>query len=121
VTGAGIPGATSGRGPLVRLDSRLDHAVRRGTVITPTRRLARELSYAVDCDRRRTTSTWPTPDVLAIDPFLERCYRECQDAALPGADALLLPERILPFALARAVPGIGHGAREREGQVALRQ
>lgn len=104
MTGAGSPGATSGRAPLVRLDSSLDDAVRRGTVITPTRRLARELSYAVDCDRRRTSGTWPTPDVLAIDPFLERCYRECQDAALPGADALLLPERILPFALARAVP-----------------
>ena len=104
MTAAGIPGATSGRAPLVRLDDGLDDAVRRGTVITPTRRLARELSYAVDCDRRRTRGTWPTPDVLAIDAFLERCYRECQDAAVPGTDALLLPERILPFALARAVP-----------------
>lgn len=104
MTGAGSPGPTSGRAPLVRLDSRLDDAARRGTVITPTRRLARELSYAVDCDRRRTSGTWATPDVVAIDAFFERCYRECQDAAVPGADALLLPERILPFALARAVP-----------------
>ena len=70
----------------------------------PTRRLARELAYAVDCDRRRTSDTWPTPDAVAIDAFLERCYRQFQDAAVPGADALLLPERILPFVLARAVP-----------------
>lgn len=104
MTGAGIPGATSGRAPLVRLDDGLDDAVRRGTVITPTRRLARELTYAVDCDRRRTGGTWPTPDALGLDAFLERCYRECQDAAVPGADALLLPERIVPFVLARAAP-----------------
>lgn len=104
MTGAGLPGPTGGRAPLVVLDERLDDAVRRGTVVTPTRRLARELIYAVDCDRRRTSGTWPAPDVLAVDAFLERCYRECQDAAIPGADALLLPERILPFALARAVP-----------------
>ena len=104
MTAADIPGATSGRAPLVRLDHGLDDAVRRGTVVTATRRLARELVHAVDCDRRRTSGTWPTPDTLGLDAFLERCYRECQDAAVPGADALLLPERILPFALARAVP-----------------
>ncbi|MCY4014546.1 MAG: PD-(D/E)XK nuclease family protein [Gammaproteobacteria bacterium] len=104
MTGAGVRGATSGRAPLVPLHDSLDDAIRRGTVITPNRRLARELTYAVDCDRRLTSATWSTPDILAIDPFLERCYRECQDAGLPGADALLLPERILPFALARAVP-----------------
>lgn len=104
MTATGLPEAASGRAPLVRLDDGLDDVVRRGAVITPTRRLARELSYAVDCDRRRTSGTWPTPDVLAVDAFLERCYRECQDAAVPGADALLLPDRILPFALARAVP-----------------
>lgn len=99
-------GATSGRAPLVRLGAAdgLDDAVRRGAVITPTRRLARELGYAVDCDRRRTSDTWPTPDAVGIDAFLERCYRQCQDAAVPGADALLLPERILPFVLARTAP-----------------
>ena len=97
---------TSGRAPLVRLDAAvgLDDAVRRGTVVTPTRRLARELAYAVDYDRRQTSDIWSTPDAVAIDAFLERCYRQCQDAAVPGADALLLPERILPFMLARAVP-----------------
>lgn len=104
MTGAGLPGATNGRAPLVHLDDSVDDAVRRGTVITPTRRLGRELIYAVHCDRGRESGAWPTPDVLAIDAFLERCYRECQDNAVPGTDALLLPERILPFALARAVP-----------------
>ena len=99
-------GASSGRAPLVRLDHTvgLDDACRRGAVITPNRRLARELIYAIDCDRRGQRSTWPTPDALALDAFVERCYRECQDAAIPGADAMLLSERVLPFALARAVP-----------------
>lgn len=104
MTGAASPGATSGRAPLVRLDDAINDAVRRGAVITPTRRLARELAYAVDCDRRRTHDTWPTPDVVGVDAFLERCYRECQDAAVSGADALLLPESVLSFVLARAVP-----------------
>ena len=99
-------GASSGRVPLVRLDAAagLDDAVRSGAVVTPTRRLARELAYAVDYDRRRTSDIWRTPDAVGIDAFLERCYRQCQDAGVPGADALLLPERIVPFMLARAVP-----------------
>ena len=106
MTGVRERGESSGRAPLVRLDAAvgLDDAVRRGAVITPTRRLARELAYAVDCDRRRTSDAWHTPDAVGIDAFLERCYRQCQDAAVPGADALLLPERIVPFVLARAVP-----------------
>ena len=106
MTGVRDRSASGGRAPLVRLDAAvgLDAAVRRGAVITPTRRLARELIYAVDWDRRRTSDTWPTPDAVGIDAFLERCYRECQDAAVPGADALLLPDRILSFVLARAVP-----------------
>ena len=74
-------------------------------MLTSTRRLAREISYAVDCQATDTTQqTWPTPDALSLNAFLERCYRDCQDAGVPGAEPLLLPDDILPFAIARAVP-----------------
>ena len=74
-------------------------------MLTSTRRLAREISYAVDCQATDTTQqTWPTPDALSLNAFLERCYRDCQDAGVPGAEPLLLADDILPFAIARAVP-----------------
>ena len=93
------------RPPLVGLGPELAIALRHGTVLTSTRRLAREISYAVDYQATDTTrQTWPTPDALSLNAFLERCYRDCQDAGVPGAEPLLLADDILPFAIARAVP-----------------
>ena len=93
------------RAALVGLGPELAVALRQGAVLTSTRRLAREISYAVDCQATDTTQqTWPTPDALSLNAFVERCYRDCQDAGVAGAEPLLLADDILPFAIARAVP-----------------
>ena len=93
------------RPPLVGLGPELAIALRHGAVLTSTRRLAREIAYAVDYQARDTTQqTWPTPDALSLNAFLERCYRDCQDGGVPGAEPLLLADDILPFAIARAIP-----------------
>lgn len=98
-------GSDAMRPPLVEWNDALDAALRAGAVLTPTRRLAREIAYAVDWRRRRDgASAWPAADVASVDAFLTRCYREAQDAGVPGADAVLLPDDTAPFAMERAAP-----------------
>lgn len=93
------------RPPLVEWNDALDAALRAGPVLTPTRRLAREIDYAVDWRRRHEgADAWPAADVVSADAFLMRCYAEAQDAGLPGADAVLLADDIAPFAMERAAP-----------------
>lgn len=100
--------AGASRPPLVEWSAALDSALRRGPVLTPTRRLAREIAYAVDWRRAREgASAWATPDVLSADGFLIRCYAEAQDAGVPGAEAVFLPDDIAPFAMERAAPAGG--------------
>ena len=113
-TGEGPPRQAAGEGeaatgavrpPLVEWSDALDAALRRGPVLTPTRRLARELAYAVDWRRERDgASAWAAPDVVSADAFLVRCYMDAQDAGAAGADAVLLPDDIALFAMERAVP-----------------
>ena len=105
---------TVARPPLVPLDEGLRDALARGPVLTPTRRLAREIEYAVDwdCERgergqrgqRGRRGVWATPDVSSTSAFLARSYAEAQDAGVPGAEALLLADDIAPFAMIGAVP-----------------
>lgn len=107
VSGEGESATPSGiaRPPLVEWNEALDAALRRGPVLTPTRRLAREVAYAVDWHREREgAGAWATPDVVSADAFLVRCYAEAQDAGVPGAEAVLLPEDVAPFAMERAAP-----------------
>ena len=107
MSGEGKPaaGPDATRPPLVAWNDALDAALRAGPVLTPTRRLAREIAYAVDWHRRREgAGAWPAADVVSVDAFLTRCYAEAQDAGVPGADAVLLPDDIAPFAMERAAP-----------------
>ena len=93
------------RRPLVRLDPKLDEALKRGPVLTPTRRLARELANAFDQGRQNENAAcWPSADAMSVEAYLQRCYLECQDAGLAGTDETLLPDAMLPFAVARAAP-----------------
>ena len=113
-TGEGPPRQAAGEGeaatgatrpPLVEWSETLDAALRRGPVCVPTRRLARELAYAVDWRRERDgASAWAAPDVVSADAFLARCYMDAQDAGAAGADAVLLPDDIALFAMERAAP-----------------
>ena len=94
------------RPPLVEWNDALDAALRAGAVLTPTRRLAREIAYAADWHQRRDgAGAWAAADVASVDAFLTRCYAEAQDAGVPGADAVLLPDDTAPFAMERAAPG----------------
>ena len=99
------PGKGASRPPLVDWNDALDAALRAGTVLTPTRRLAREVGYAVDWRRMRADAgAWPAADVLSADAFLIRCYAEAQDAGVHGADAVLLADDSAPFTMERAAP-----------------
>ena len=61
--------AAASRPPLVEWSAALDAALRRGPVLTPTRRLAREIAYAVDWHRAREgQARGPLPDVLSVVP-----------------------------------------------------
>ena len=93
------------RAPLVDLGEELAGALRQGAVLTPSRRLAREIAYAVDYEAVAAgRHSWPSPDALSLNAFLTRCYTDAQDAGVPGAEPLLLPDDIALFAFARAVP-----------------
>lgn len=93
------------RPPLASLNDALVAALRSGPVLTPTLRLARELDYAVNWQRQRAKDiAWRTPAVMSWSAFLERGYAEAQDAGLAGAQAVLLPDRIALFAMARSAP-----------------
>lgn len=101
-------GEPAPRPPLVEWNDALEAALRAGPVLTPTRRLAREIDYAVDWRRRREgADVWPAADVVSADAFLMRCYADAQDAGVPGADAVLLADDIAPFAMERAAPRAG--------------
>lgn len=103
--GDATPPSGATRPPLVEWSDALDAALRRGPVLTPTRRLAREIAYAADWRHAREGATaWPTPVVVDVDAFLKRCYVDAQDAGAPGADAVLLPDDIAPLAMEQAAP-----------------
>ncbi len=58
------------------------------TLVTPNRRLAQHLWREFDCAQQsKGLSVWPTPDVLPLSTFVERCF----DAALHCADGQPLP------------------------------
>ncbi len=93
------------RAPLVHLNDALGSALAQGAVLTPTRRLAREVAYAADFAAIRADHrAWSAPDALSLDAFLVRCYHEAQDAGVAGAEATLLPDDIAPLAMMRAAP-----------------
>ena len=94
------------RPPLVPLNEALRDALARGPVLTPTRRLAREIEYAVDWEcARREREAWPASEASSVDAFLIRCYAEAQDAGVPGAEAVLLANDIATLAMAGVAPG----------------
>ena len=58
------------------------------TLVTPNRRLAQHLKREFDsAQQSKGLSVWPTPDVLPLSTFIERCF----DAALHCADVRPLP------------------------------
>lgn len=99
------------RPPLVAWNDALVAALAHGTVVTPTRRWAREIAYAVEWQQARDgAQAGRTPDVQSVDAFLAGCYAAARDSGAPGADAALLPDDIASFAMARAAPDAGWAA-----------
>jgi ATP-dependent helicase/nuclease subunit B len=63
------------------------------TLVTPNRRLAQYLKREFDsAQQSKGLAVWPTPDVLPLSTFIERCF----DAALHCADGQLLPVLLTP-------------------------
>src|SRR5450759_3585251 len=63
------------------------------TLVTPNRRLAQHLKREFDgAQQSKGLAVWPTPDVLPLSTFIERCF----DAALHCADGQPLPVLLTP-------------------------
>jgi ATP-dependent helicase/nuclease subunit B len=63
------------------------------TLVTPNRRLAQHLKREFDrAQQSKGLAVWPTPDVLALSTFIERCF----GAALPDAGGRALPLLLTP-------------------------
>jgi probable DNA repair protein len=84
-------------GSTISLLKAVEAAIRGATVLTPTERLARELTRQFGlAQRKRGSAAWPTPSIFPFDAFLGRLWREWLfTAAGPAAPVLLnpLPER----------------------------
>src|SRR5450759_558119 len=58
------------------------------TLVTPNRRLAQHLKREFDsAQQSKGLAVWPTPDILPLSTFIERCF----DAVLHCADGQPLP------------------------------